>query len=160
MFTPLASETSTASEETSSIKIVNGVTEESSSVSNLILSILTASGAVSESVLIQDQSSATGNFSITLLESLTVSDPAFTNIVGNSGISENISAADRIFARFIWELIIDPNTEDWVLVPVGPSENWAQIATAGGAWTTIDNGTQESWTDKISPQDSSWKTIQ
>jgi hypothetical protein len=123
------------------------------------LGLLLLNGSVVEILSVTEQVSSVAELNSTASESATGSDPVLTSIEVTARINENTTVLDRLLARFIWEPIVDPNTENWVAVPVGPSESWAQIAAAGGAWTTIDNGTQESWTDKISPPDSSWKTV-
>jgi hypothetical protein len=80
--------------------------------------------------------------------------------VYNVQAAELAVAFDELIAEFLWNLIDDSQTPDWVPVANTQAQSWATTddsQTPG--WTSIANTQPQSWSEIDDNQDPNWQNI-
>jgi hypothetical protein len=91
-----------------------------------------------ESSTATDAIDAAATFEALIEEFGSVTDVVFVTQVFMCAIQETITASDSFFARFLWELINDSQTANWVNTNTSESTTWVIINDSNpNTWTEI-----------------------
>jgi hypothetical protein len=95
--------------------------------------------AIEESVTTQDLFSALAQFMVKITENTTAVDSDEAESDSDVFTRESARASDVVSCRYLWELIDDSQTADWVEINNPQSPSWAELSTTDNtSWTLIN----------------------
>jgi hypothetical protein len=133
-------ESSQAADSTTvTASIFSAAAAESATASDSLIALLIFNAAVAELSQIQDSTTVEAStFGASISEQATGLDTFFTNVAFLASISETATIADALLAKFLWELINDQQSINWINIYAAQNANWGQTDTSTpNTWTDI-----------------------
>jgi hypothetical protein len=112
---------------------------ESTAIADTADVVRTTVASIEESVSTQDLFSALAQFMVKITENATALAEDGAESDNDVFIGESARASDVVSCRYLWELINDSQTANWVDINNPQSPGWATVSTTDNAsWTLIN----------------------
>lgn len=119
--------------------IFSAAAAETATASDSLIALLIFNAFVEEFSQIQDSTTVEAStFGASVSEQATGLDAFFTNVSFLASVSETATIADLLLARFLWELVNDQQSINWINIYAAQNANWGQTDTSTpNTWTDI-----------------------
>jgi len=94
----------------------SGIANESAQGSETITTRVVLTTTVQESLIALDTINTIADVTLGISEGIVIVDAVPTNADYNIPLNENILLSDQTSGRFLWELVDDSATTDWILI--------------------------------------------
>jgi hypothetical protein len=128
-FLGTVAETGTATDAVGSLAIFYSVLSETSTATDAVSSKQTFVSAVTETGTATDSTVGYVLFPASVAETATASDAISSSPIYLCRVAETATATDAILSGFLWNIIDDAQTPNWVLITSTQTPGWTAVDT-------------------------------
>ena len=155
------SESSTASDATAATKTLPGSISESATGADQSAASLIWAVYISEQAAGLDSLNAPNStYNATVANTVGALDTPSTNAIFYAAVIAYAGITDIATARYLWELIDDSQTANWVDVSSAQSAAWSLIDDSqGGTWVLVNNAQTTDWSVVDDSAPTTWQNV-